>query len=93
MTMENLLLPLILFSSFFTGLIIFFLGEENHRTRITLNLLGAVLKIALVLQLLGGVYYEETYRSTFKLAPGIDLVLTADHLAREAARRFIAAKN
>ena len=75
------LLPLILFSSFFTGLMIFFLREKSVTTRTCLNLLGAGLKIVLVMKLLEGVYQETVYRSTLSLAPGIDLVLTADALS------------
>ncbi len=77
----QILLPLILFSSFFTGVIIFFLGEGNHRSRTVLNLLGAVLKILLVLQLLDGVYHQQVYQSQLVLAPGIEIVLTADALS------------
>ncbi len=76
-----LLLPMILFSSFFTGLIIFFLGESMHKARTFLNLLGAVLKVVLVVQLLAGVHAEEPYHSVLKLAPGVEIVLTADALS------------
>lgn len=76
-----ILLPLILVSSLFTGLIIFLLGEEKHRVRTALNLIGALLKIVLVLNLLEGVYREEVFRSVLTLAPGIQLVLAADAMS------------
>ena len=41
MNVHGFLLLGILFSSFVTGLVIFFLKEENHRLRTWLNLLGA----------------------------------------------------
>ncbi len=68
----------ILFSSFVTGVLIFFLKEENHRLRTTLNLVGAGLKLALVLELLRGVYRGGRYEISFEFLPGIPFALGAD---------------
>jgi len=68
----------ILFSSFATGIVIFFLKEESHRLRTGLNLLGAALKLVLVVELLRGVYQGERYEVAFNFLPGIQLVLGAD---------------
>ena len=48
MNVPGLLLLGILLSSFVTGLVIFFLKEENHRLRTWLNLLGVGTKLILV---------------------------------------------
>jgi multicomponent Na+:H+ antiporter subunit D len=54
---------LIVFSSFFTGVVIFFLDEESHLLRTVLNLLGALLKVVLVGVLIWGVLHEQVYES------------------------------
>ncbi len=63
------------------GLAIFAAGEHRVRLRITLNLLAAVLKLALVsmigLLVLQG--HQPEFR--FSLVPGLDLVLRADALS------------
>ena len=56
MNVHGFLLVGILCSSFVTGLVIFFLKEENHRLRTWLNLLGAGVKLILVAALLWGIY-------------------------------------
>jgi multicomponent Na+:H+ antiporter subunit D len=68
----------ILFSSFTTGLVIFFLKEESHRLRTQLNLLGAGIKIVLVAWVLWGVYGGQEYTFTLEIMPGLDLALGAD---------------
>ncbi|HAV62113.1 MAG TPA: proton-conducting membrane transporter [Verrucomicrobiales bacterium] len=78
MNIHDLVLLGILFSSFVTGLVIFFLREESHRLRTWLNLLGAGLKLVLVLALLWGVRRGETYAWSFTMAPGIEFALGAD---------------
>jgi multicomponent Na+:H+ antiporter subunit D len=73
---------LIVFSSFATGLIIFFLDEESHRLRTMLNLLGATLKVALVGLLIWGVYHDlRVYEFRQALLPDLDFVLRADALS------------
>jgi len=68
----------ILFSSFLTGLAIFFLNEESHRLRTWLNLLGAGLKLILVAALLWGVHEGQAYSWSFEFLPGIPFALGAD---------------
>ena len=78
----NTWLPvLVVASSLLPGLIIFFLREGSHRLRTVLNMAGAVLKLALVGQLIWGVFHEQVYESRWTLAPGLDLVLHADTLS------------
>ncbi|MEM7014360.1 MAG: monovalent cation/H+ antiporter subunit D family protein, partial [Verrucomicrobiota bacterium] len=81
MNFDSLLLPLILFSSFGTGLIIFFLKESSHRLRTSLNIFGALLKMLLVAQLLYGVYKLKSFESSLVLMPGIELTLRADTMS------------
>ncbi|WP_018141591.1 complex I subunit 5 family protein [Thioalkalivibrio sp. ALJ7] len=75
------LLLAILFSSLGPGIAIFFLPEHRHRLRITLNLGGAGIKLALVGVLLAGVLRGDEYQFSLPLMPGIDLVLAADALS------------
>jgi multicomponent Na+:H+ antiporter subunit D len=75
-------LPLaILLSSLVPGLVIFFLGEEQHGLRTLLNLGSAALKLVLVGILIWGVFREVEHEFRFSLAPGMDLVLHADALS------------
>ena len=75
-------LPLaILLSSALPGALIFFLREESHRLRIALNMAGALVKLALVVWMIWGVFHDHTYASRLQLVPGLDLVLNADALA------------
>lgn len=68
----------ILFSSFLTGLVIFFLKEESHRLRTWLNLLGAGFKLILVAALLWGVREGQVYSWSFEFLPGLPIALGAD---------------
>ena len=72
---------LILGSSLLPGLVIFFLPEERVVTRTTLNLAGAVLKLALVGVMIWGVFHDYHYETRLPLLPGLDLVLRADPLS------------
>jgi multicomponent Na+:H+ antiporter subunit D len=78
MNLHVALLLGILFSSFVTGLVIFYLREENHRVRTWLNLLGAGSKLVLVLALLRGVAGDQTYEFRWTMAPGLEFALGAD---------------
>ncbi len=74
-------LPLaVLASSLLPGLVIFALPEDRVATRTTLNLLGALAKLALVFLLLAGVRAGETYGVRFAVLPGLDLAFKADAL-------------
>jgi multicomponent Na+:H+ antiporter subunit D len=61
--------------------IIFFLGEEQHRTRTVLNLTGAVVKLVLVGIMVWGVFHNHNYETRLPMLPGLDLLLRADALA------------
>jgi multicomponent Na+:H+ antiporter subunit D len=75
-------LPLaVLFSSLLPGLAIFFLKEENSRWRISLNMLGATVKILLIGIMILGLARGYHYRTTMDFLPGIELVLHADPLS------------
>lgn len=79
--LNDWLLVCILFSSFWTGIVIFFLPEKGSRIRTTLNMFGALLKLALVARLVVGVFNDETFESTLVLVPGLELSLRADALS------------
>lgn len=72
---------LVLASSLLPGLVIFFLPEERVVTRTSLNLAGAVLKLALVGVMMWGVFHGHNYETRLPLLPGQDLVLRADPLS------------
>lgn len=71
----------VLASSLAIGIVIFFLEEARHGLRTALNLGGAVLKLALVIVMLWGVYHGEHYELRFALVTGVDFVLRSDSLA------------
>jgi multicomponent Na+:H+ antiporter subunit D len=78
----NELLPLaVLASSLLPGLVIFTLPESSVGLRTTLNLFGAVAKLALIGVLLAGVAAGQSYVFRYAVLPGIDLVFKADALA------------
>jgi len=73
------MLPLfILSTSLVPGLIIFFLPEDGVRTRIGLNMGGALIKVVLVGFVLWGVFNGHHYETRLPFLPGLDLVLRAD---------------
>jgi multicomponent Na+:H+ antiporter subunit D len=78
----NAALPtLILLSSLIPGVAIFFLKEQQFRTRTAFNMLGATVKLVLVVILIQGVFQGHEFESRFNLLPGLDLVLHADALS------------
>ncbi len=81
MNWDNWLPLLIVLSSLMVGLIIFSLAENRVKTRIGLNMVGALFKLALVGIMLWGVYNGHHYETRLPLLPGIDLVLRADALS------------
>lgn len=81
MSWESSLPILILLSSLIAGLFIFFIKEENVKTRTSLNMAGAIIKLVLVGVMLVGVFHGINYETRLPLLPGIDLVLRADPLA------------
>jgi multicomponent Na+:H+ antiporter subunit D len=71
----------VVLSSLVPGLFIFFLAESRIRLRTTLNLIGAVAKLALIGVMLWGVLNDHEYVFRHTVLPGLDLVLKADALA------------
>lgn len=78
MTFDDWLPLLVVLSSLITGLLIFFVGEEQHRTRSWLNLIGAVAKLVLVGIMVWGVFQRHRYETRLPLLPDQDFVLRAD---------------
>lgn len=75
-------LPLaIVLSSFVPGIAIMFLREEQARLRNTLNMAGAVAKVALVGLMLQGVAGGASYEWALEVLPGLSLTLRGDALA------------
>jgi multicomponent Na+:H+ antiporter subunit D len=81
MTPDAWLPLLVVLSSLLTGILIFFLGEQRHKTRSALNLAGAIGKLALIAVMVWGVLHEHRYETRLPLLPGYDFVLRADALA------------
>ena len=71
----------IVLSSLLPGLLIFLLREDRQLLRTGLNMLGALVKLALVGWLIWGVYEGRVFESRLTLAPGLDLVFSADALS------------
>ena len=69
---------LMLLTSLVPGVVIFFLREEQVRTRTVLNLGGALAKVALVVALIPPVLAGTELEWRAPLLPGIDLVLRAE---------------
>jgi multicomponent Na+:H+ antiporter subunit D len=78
---DSFLPAAIVLTSLVPGLLIFVLGEERRLLRTVLNMAGALLKLALVGWLILGVYEGRVFESRLTLAPGLDLVLSADALS------------
>ena len=81
MNWDSWLPLLIVLSSLLVGLVIFALAEDRVRTRIGLNLGGALFKLVLVGIMLWGVFNGHHYETRLPLLPGLDLVLRADALS------------
>jgi multicomponent Na+:H+ antiporter subunit D len=71
---------LVVCSSFIPGVFIFVLAETRSRLRITLNMVGALVKIALIGVMLWGTYHQVGYETRFELMPGFDFVLDSSAL-------------
>lgn len=81
MNIDSWMPVFVLLSSFATGIIIFFLDEEQHALRTAFNMIGAVIKLALVGVMLWGVFHERGYAMRFPAVSGIEIILRADALA------------
>ncbi len=72
---------LIVLSSLVPGVLIFGLHEYRRALRTTLNMTGAVLKLAVIGVVLVGVGRGEAFETGFPVMPGIDFVLRIDALS------------
>jgi formate hydrogenlyase subunit 3/multisubunit Na+/H+ antiporter MnhD subunit len=72
---------LVVLTSFVPGLAIMFLKEEQSGLRTTLNLIGAVMKVVLVVVMLLGVARGADYHWSLEVLPGFHLTLVGDSLA------------
>lgn len=72
---------LVLLSSLLPGLVIFLLPEHLRGVRTTLNIGGAVVKVALVTIIGIGLAAGAGFEARLSMLPGVDLVLTVDPLA------------
>lgn len=78
----NSLLPLlILASSLVTGFLIFPLREDQHVTRIALNMTGATLKLVLVALMIWQTMRGWEFEARLTFLPAVDLVFRADFLS------------
>jgi multicomponent Na+:H+ antiporter subunit D len=81
MTLENSLPAWIVLSSLLPGIAIFFLAEQQTRTRTVLNLSAAIGKLVLIGIVSWGVYRGRSFETRLLLLGDIDLVLHADSLS------------
>ncbi|UOX99973.1 hypothetical protein [Blastococcus sp. PRF04-17] len=81
MTLGGLVPLALLATSLVTALVIFPLGEERHRARTVVNLVGATLKVAIVVAVFEPVLGGAQFAWTSPLAPGVELVLRFDELS------------
>jgi multicomponent Na+:H+ antiporter subunit D len=81
MTWENSLPLLMVLTSLVPGILIFFLKESAVGLRTTLNMVGAVAKLVLIVVMINGLVAGTTYETRLPFLPGIDFVLRADTLS------------
>jgi multicomponent Na+:H+ antiporter subunit D len=81
MDWESWLPPLVLSSSFFAGILIFPLREDQFRIRTALNIGAAIVKLILVSIMFWGVFHDRSYETRFAFVPGLDLVLRVDPIS------------
>lgn len=72
---------LTLMASFLTALILFRIPDLRPRLRIAVNLVGACLKLGLVVIMAHGVANGQAFEMRYALLPGLDLLLRVDPLA------------
>lgn len=81
MTLSFWLPILVMLSSLVTGLVIFMLKPDQHRIRYVLNMVGATLKVVLVIIITYGFLNGESYESRVPLIPNIDLYLVVSPIS------------
>ena len=78
----NSWIPLVIVaSSLVPGILIFFLHENQARTRTALNLFGALLKVALVFAVYFGITRGEEYEFRYEIAVDLEFLLRVDLLS------------
>lgn len=78
MSLNDSIPLLVVLSSLVPGVIIFLLTEDQQRTRTTLNILAAVIKLGLTAYLAWGVTQGLRAETRLPFLPGADLLLRAD---------------
>lgn len=81
MTWHSLLPLLLVLSSLIPGLAIFFLHERARRTRIALNMGGALLKTGLMGVMIAGIYAGQDFEFRIPFMLDYDLVLHGDAMS------------
>ena len=81
MNLDSSIPLLVIASSLLPGLIIFTLAEHMKPLRTSLNLMGALVNLALVGWMLWGVYHGHHYEARLPFLPNLQLVLLADTLS------------
>jgi multicomponent Na+:H+ antiporter subunit D len=79
--MSQILPALVLSTSLLPALVIFFIKDTQPRLRTTVNLLGALGKVALVVVMMEGVARGVVFETRLSLLPGLDLLLRVDELS------------
>ncbi|QFS88213.1 MULTISPECIES: complex I subunit 5 family protein [unclassified Marinobacter] len=78
----SVLMPVFaLMTSLVASVVLFALPERGFRLRTTINLVAAILKIALVGMMIWGVAQGREYEAAFTMVPGVEFVLRADALS------------
>jgi formate hydrogenlyase subunit 3/multisubunit Na+/H+ antiporter MnhD subunit len=77
----DVLLSAILMSSFLPGIIIFMLPEKSSGLRTGLNLLGAGLKMVLIIFMDLAIYYGQVFQMRLEIMEGVELFFNADPLS------------
>ncbi len=81
MSLSALLPLLVILSSALASSLVFFLNDKRGRLRTAVYLGGEVVKLALVLLMLRGIYAGESYETRIPLLPGVDFLLRANALS------------
>ena len=71
MSFDSLIPVLVLLTSLIAALVIFMLREERVRTRTTVNLAAAALKLILVGYMLWGVFHRREFETRIPLLPNL----------------------
>jgi multicomponent Na+:H+ antiporter subunit D len=80
-SLSALLPVLVILSSAIASTLVFFMNDEWGRLRNGVYLGGEVVKLALVLLMLRGIYLGESYETRIPLVPGVDFLLRANALS------------